>query len=179
MAFHIKSIAQAKQMAVAAKTKVEGIRKTYAYGIGETVRVGEIGGAAFGFGWVNGRFGEAGELAVAGIPVDLTVGIALHTAAFLGGFGKGTSGRSHGHNLGTAGIASAAYRFGSQVGLANKPHQAALPQAQAQAALPPWLSPPWALPSQYPQQAPQAAPQPQATPQQQPQAAPQPGVPHP
>lgn len=131
--YTVTSVAHAREMIANARKKMAQMREGAEEVIGEGIRIGEIGAAALGFGYANGRWGENGELAVGGIPVDLGAAVLLHGTAFMGGLGKYAE---HGHNLGTGALAAAAYRTGAKIGAehANKVH------AQ-HAAFPPWHAP--------------------------------------
>lgn len=156
--YSVTSVAHAREMIANARKKMAQMREGAEEVIGEGIRIGEVGAAALGFGYANGRWGENGELAVGGIPVDLGAAVLLHGTAFMGGLGKYAE---HGHNLGTGALAAAAYRTGAKIGAAhaNKLHG-------QQAAFPPWHAPAAQFAQPF-------SPQPQAV---QPQAAPPNGV---
>ena len=147
MAFTATSVAQARYMieqfkhkAARAESAMMKIRQKAEGMIGTGVQMTEVGAAAFAFGYANGRWGENGELTVAGLPVDLGAAVVLHGVALFGGLGKYTE---HGHNLGNGALAAVAYRTAMQIGA-----QAASRSAEA-AALPPGaLGAAWMLPGQ-------------------------------
>ncbi len=138
MAFTVKSVAQAKEMWERAQGKMERLREQAESAIGTGIQMAEVSGAAFGFGYANGRWGENGELAIGGVPVDLGAAVVLHGTAFLGGFGKYSE---HGHNLGTGALAACAYRTGAQIGAsaAQKAHGHPQNAALAWQQPPPWM----------------------------------------
>ena len=113
MAFQM-TLGEAKEALTRAKHAMGRVREKAEEAIGSGLEVAEVGGTAFGFGYVNGRWGgDEGEMKVFGLPVDLGVGIALTGVSMFGGFGKYAE---HGVNVGAGAIASYAYRAGHQLG---------------------------------------------------------------
>ncbi len=162
MAFTLTNVSQAREMVEQAQKKVERAQTTLekfkdkAEGAMATgLKIAEVGGTASAFGYVNGRWGENGELAVVGMPVDLGTAVAMHTVAFLGGFGKYAE---HGHNIGTGALAACGYRTAAAAGAK------AAAEAKAHATGNPALSglPPWMLPQAVTAPHPQAQPLAQA-----------------
>jgi hypothetical protein len=154
MAFNTTSLAKARELYERANAKVAKIKEDHSESIGEVIRMTEITTAAMAMGYVNGRFGgEEGELAIAGIPVDLTLGLVLHGAAFTKIIPD--QHRAHGHNLGTGVLAGASYRYLAQIGKKGAQKAQALhpqaypsPQQLGQGAVAP---PPWTPLAQTPQ----------------------------
>lgn len=77
---------------------------------GQAIRAAEVGGAAFGVGLLNGRFGAVD---IMGIPLDLAAGVALHGAAALGLAGKYDE---HIENVGNGVLAAYATKLGAGMG---------------------------------------------------------------
>lgn len=115
MAFTTASLAKAREYAERMQGKMAKLREHAEEAIGNGIQVSEVGGAAFAFGYANGRWGEDGELKVLGVPADLGVGFALTGIAMFGGLGKYAE---HGVNLGSGALASYAYRSGLELGQA-------------------------------------------------------------
>jgi hypothetical protein len=114
MAFSM-SIGEAREALSRARTAMTRVREKAEVAIGQGMEVAEVGGVAFGFGYANGRWGDpdTGEIKVLGLPVDLSVGIALTGVAMMGGFGKYGE---HGVNIGAGALSAYAYRTGYQLG---------------------------------------------------------------
>jgi hypothetical protein len=86
------------------KSQIAKVKEKAAEAMEQGVQTLEVGGAAFGFGYLRGRMSsESKPFAIAGVPTDLGAGLALHTLAFMGGFDKYAE---HGHNLGDGALAS-------------------------------------------------------------------------
>ncbi len=156
--FTLTNVSQAREMMEQAQKKVERAQTTLEKfkdraeeAMATGLKIAEIGMTTTAFGYVNGRWGENGELAVMGMPVDLGTAVAMHTVAFLGGFGKYSE---HGHNIGTGALAACGYRTAAAMGAK------AAAEAKAHATGAPAFSGvlPWMLPQ------PVAAPQPQPQP---------------
>ena len=113
MAFSAQNIAKAREMVERAKSKMATMREHSEEVIGEAIAATEVATTALAFGYANARYGEGGELKIAGMPIDLLVGVSLHGISFLGGLGKYSE---HGHNIGSGGMAAYAFRTGSQLG---------------------------------------------------------------
>lgn len=73
----------------------------------------EVGGAAFGFGLLQGRRGGMPEIPYIGLSADLFTGLVLHLVGFMGWAGKYGD---HAHNLGNGAIASWAVNQGALLG---------------------------------------------------------------
>lgn len=85
--------------------------------LGSVLQTVEVGGAAFAFGFMRGKMGDAnGDLDVVGVPASLGSGIAFHALGFLGVFGKHSD---HAHNLGDGAIAEYAAVQGMRMGAAR------------------------------------------------------------
>ena len=113
MAFTAQALEEAQDGWRRAKEKLSRFREKAEVGIGQAIQATEVSGTAFALGYANGKWGEDGELTVAGVPVDLGVGIALTGVAMFGGLGKYAE---HGVNVGSGALAAAAYRTGFQLG---------------------------------------------------------------
>jgi hypothetical protein len=155
MSFTVTSVSQAREAVEQALEKAERMKENMAKlrekaegAIGLGIQIAEVSTASMGFGYLNGRFGENGELAWGGVPVDLGAAVLLHGTAFFGAWGKYAE---HGHNLGLGALGACAYRTGTQIGAnAKAKSKQNFPQAATQPqqpnALPPWMLPPWAGP---------------------------------
>ncbi len=164
MAFTMTNVSHAREMLEQAHNKVERAQLTMAKirekaesAIATGIQIAEVSGTSFAFGYANGRWGENGELAFGGVPVDLGAAVVLHGVAFLGGLGKYAE---HGHNLGTGALAACGYRTGAQIGAAAASKQHARAPGQFGGQAPPWL---FANPAQpvFPHAAPAAPAAPQ------------------
>jgi hypothetical protein len=113
MAFTSQSLAKAREYAERMQGKMAKLREHAEEAIGNGIQVTEVGGAAFAFGYANGRWGENGEIKALGVPVDLGVGFALTGIAMFGGLGKYAE---HGVNVGSGALAAYGYRSGFQLG---------------------------------------------------------------
>src|ERR1700689_4440354 len=113
MAFTSQSLSKAREYAERMQKRMATIRETAEKAVGDGIEVPEVGGAAFAFGYANGRWGEDGEMKMLGVPVDLGVGFALTGVAMFGGLGKYGE---HGVNIGSGALAAYAYRSGYQLG---------------------------------------------------------------
>ena len=145
MAFTTQSLAKAREYAERMQKRMATIRQTAEKAIGDGIEVTEVGGAAFAFGYANGRWGEDGEVKVLGVPLDLGVGFALTGIAMFGGLGEY---REHGVNIGSGALAAYGYRSGYQLGAAAdaaspQARRASAPGAAANPALRPAVSVGW------------------------------------
>ena len=113
MAFTSQSLSKAREYAERMQKRMATIRETAEKAVGDGIEVTEVGGAAFAFGYANGRWGQDGEMKMLGIPVDLGVGFALTGIAMFGGLGEY---REHGVNIGSGALAAYGYRSGFQLG---------------------------------------------------------------
>lgn len=113
MAFSAQNIAKAREMVERARSKMTAMREHSEEVIGEAIAATEVGTTALAFGYANARYGDGGELKIAGMPLDLLAGVSLHGISFMGGLGKYAE---HGHNIGSGAMAAYAYRAGSQLG---------------------------------------------------------------
>lgn len=124
MAFTSQSLSKAREYAERMQKRMSTIRQTAEKAIGDGIEVTEVGGAAFAFGYANGRWGDDGEVKLLGVPLDLGVGFALTGIAMFGGLGEY---REHGVNIGSGALAAYGYRSGFQLGAAagqDSPHAA-------------------------------------------------------
>ena len=136
MAFTTQSLSKAREYAERMQKRMATIRQTAEKAIGDGIEVTEVGGAAFAFGYANGRWGEDGEVKLLGVPLDLGVGFALTGIAMFGGLGDY---REHGVNIGSGALAAYAYRSGFQLGAdagADSPKSARRANVAAPAASP-------------------------------------------
>ena len=99
-----------KAYAERAAARVRSMREKTEEVVGEVVATTEVAGAAFGLGWVRGRYGE---VAVMGVPLDITLAAVLHGAAFAGAGGKYAE---HMHNVGNGAIAVYTATLGAKIG---------------------------------------------------------------
>lgn len=113
MAFSAQNIAKAREMVERAKSKMATMREHSEEVIGEAIAATEVGTTALAFGYANARYGEGGELKIAGMPLDLLAGVSLHGISFMGGLGKYSE---HGHNIGSGAVAAYMCRMGNQLG---------------------------------------------------------------
>lgn len=122
MAFETTSVHKLKEMAERARARVATMAKQAEKSIDAALTVAEVGGTAFGFGYVNGRYGAipAGATAnalpeydVMGVPLDLVSGIALVGLGLVGAAGKY---EEHAVRIGAGGLAAWGYRTGYQMG---------------------------------------------------------------
>jgi hypothetical protein len=107
MAFDKVSSGSAKKLAqgyLRFKAQVEKVKEKAAESMQHAVQTMEVGGSAFGFGYLRGRMSAPDKpFAILGVPTDLGVGVALHALAFMGAFDKYNE---HGHNFGDGALAS-------------------------------------------------------------------------
>ncbi len=166
MAFNVSSLAKAKELYERADKRIGKIKEEHGKTLDEALRAGVVLASTGAMGFVNGRFGgEKQELVVAGFPVDATLGLLVHAAAFTKILPEGH--RVLGHSVGTGAIAAGAYRMGQRVGRsylegnAHNAPQAVPQQIAAGVGTPPWAqSPPWATVAPAPMAVPQGMPQP-------------------
>jgi hypothetical protein len=117
MAF--ESMARVKEMTERLQSRIHNIKKHAEEGARVAFAAVEINGAAAAWGYANERWGKAPEsdpsglkeMMVAGLPLDLGVGVGLIAASFLGALGTYAE---HGTNLGNGSTAAFAYRFGHE-----------------------------------------------------------------
>lgn len=93
-----------------ARAQVATIREKSAEAIGTIVQTFEVGGTAFGVGFMQGRWGS---IELAGVPVEFIAGLGLHVLAFLGGAGRYAE---HVHNVGDGALAGYATKLGQGFG---------------------------------------------------------------
>ncbi len=105
-----EQLQQVKSTVERARAQMSRAREKTEEVVGEAIRAAETGAAAFGLGWVRGRFGE---VSVLGVPVDVGAAAVLHGVAFLGGAGKY---REHVHALGNGALAVYLTTVGAKVG---------------------------------------------------------------
>lgn len=90
------------------KNQVKRVKEKADKTVQQVVRTGELGGTAFAFGIVNGRW-QSPELL--GVPVDLGTALLAHGAAFMG------IAEEHLHNIGDGALASYLTALGQGVGV--------------------------------------------------------------
>lgn len=105
-----------------AKKAVQRAREDARETVMAVVRSVEVGGTAFSFGIVNGRWGRPELL---GVPVDLGGSIAFHSLGFL--MDKEIAG--HLHNLGDGAMASYLTALGTGIGAKMLQESSAAAQA--------------------------------------------------
>jgi len=93
-----------------ASARVRSMREKTEEVVGQAVAAAEVSGAAFGLGWVRGRYGE---VSVVGVPLDIGLAAVLHTTAFLGGGGKYAE---HLHSVGNGALAVYLTTLGAKIG---------------------------------------------------------------
>jgi hypothetical protein len=96
-----------------ARNRLANIREKADETIGHALQAIEVSGVAFGMSYANERFGS-GEVKVAGLPVDIAGGIALHGLALLGGVSSKYT--DHVHNVADGLLATYAVRQGAHLG---------------------------------------------------------------
>ena len=115
MAFNSQSLAKTQEYLERMQTRMAKVRQHAETSMGQAIQSAEVTGTAFAFSYANQRWGgEAGEIKVLGLPIDLGIGFALTGLALMGGLGKYTE---HGVNIGSGALASYAVRSGAQLGL--------------------------------------------------------------
>lgn len=105
-----EQLQQVKSTVERARATMSRAREKTEEVVGSAIGAAETGAAAFGLGWVRGRFGE---VSVLGVPVDIGAAAVLHGVAFLGGAGKY---REHVHALGNGALAVYLTTVGAKVG---------------------------------------------------------------
>lgn len=83
--------------------------------VGQGIRSVEIGGSAFLFGYLQGRYGSEGGVTIAKVPIELATAIVGHGAGFLGIAGKHSY---HLHNVADGALATYAATLGRGIGKA-------------------------------------------------------------
>lgn len=99
-----------------ARAEVMGVGETT---IRRTADVLEIGGAAGALGFANARFGQNGQLAVAGVPVNLMValgGLGMAWFGFAGRYGRDAE------MIGAGALAGYLSQLGGSYGASAKSH---------------------------------------------------------
>jgi hypothetical protein len=107
------------------KTRLTSIKEKASETMGQVLQTAEVGAAAAGFAWANGRYGalnaKAGnydpEIDVLGVPADVGAAVVLHGLAFTGLLGKH---KEHAHNIGDGALSSYLCRIGMRMGLQAK-----------------------------------------------------------
>lgn len=122
MAFETTSVTKLKEYAERMKSRMANVAKKAEVAVDAAMTVVEVGGTAFAFGYVNGRYGALPanatanalpEYDIAGVPVDLAAGIVLVGLGLLGGAGKY---EEHAVRVGAGALGAWGYRTGYQMG---------------------------------------------------------------
>jgi hypothetical protein len=99
------------------KARVATMREKGQEAIGTVLQTVEVGGTAFGFGFMRGKMGDAqGDLDIVGIPASLGTAVAMHGLGFMGVFGKHSE---HAHNIGDGALAEYGAVQGMRLGAAR------------------------------------------------------------
>lgn len=77
----------------------------------QVLSAAEVGGTAFGFGWLKGRYGDTD---VVGVPVDAGTAAVLHVLGFSGIMGRDLS--KHAHNVANGALGSYLSDTGRKIG---------------------------------------------------------------
>jgi hypothetical protein len=109
MKLSMSQLGEIEQKYTNAKKSVQRAREEARDTVMAVVRSVEVGGTAFSFGIINGRWGRPELL---GIPVDLGGSLALHGLGFI--MDKEIAG--HLHNLGDGAMASYLTSLGTGIG---------------------------------------------------------------
>jgi hypothetical protein len=132
-----RSLAHARELAERVQKKMAKFKEESETHIQYGLQGAEVSGTALGLGYANARWGGPnGAIEVAGLPIDMSLGITMHMISFLGGLGEY---REHGHNVADGAMAAFSYRMGMQLGRESKAQQPQQP-AQPQPAQPPLVS---------------------------------------
>lgn len=83
--------------------------------MGHMVQSMEVGVAALGFGWAEGRYGS---IELLGIPANLGASVVMHGLGYFGMAGKHSE---HLHNLGDGALASYLHTMGVGIGARSRP----------------------------------------------------------
>lgn len=124
MKLSLGQLADIENKYTSARKAVQKVRAEAQETVMSVVRSVEVGGTAFSFGIVNGRWGRPELL---GVPVDLGGSMVLHSLGFL--LDKELAG--HLHNLGDGAMASYLTSLGTGIGakmLQESTAQRAAPQ---------------------------------------------------
>ena len=115
MSFNTQSLSKMRDLYEGARNRMAKMKEQSEAIIGEGLKVVEVSGSAFALGYANERYGKGGELMVAGVPVDLGVGVGLLGVTLFGGLGKYAE---HGANVAAGALAAFGYRSGAEMGRA-------------------------------------------------------------
>ncbi|MFI4971184.1 MAG: hypothetical protein ACHP7H_00775 [Hyphomicrobiales bacterium] len=131
MAF--EGLHQVKEAYGRMEARLHNLKKKAEKSIEQTLAIVEVNAATFAWGYVNERFGdktdELGlhEYKLAGVPVDLGVGLALLGISLFGGLGKYDE---HGLNLGNGSTSAFSYRLGGELGRRSRDGGSGKPAAK-------------------------------------------------
>lgn len=92
------------------KNRIEKIKQSTEKTVEKIVRTGEVSGAAFACGLLNGK---TGGVEIMGVPVELGAGLALNVLSYMNAAGKASD---HLGNIGDGALASYAAMEGVKVG---------------------------------------------------------------
>jgi hypothetical protein len=132
-----------------ARATLATVREKTEQTVGVVISGAETTGAAVALGYANVVWGQknGGELRLFGkVPLDLALGIALHTVGIFDGAGKYSE---HAHAFGNGALASFGSRFGAKLGLEHLTKQSQQP-AQMSGGWAPGQTPDWQAAQQYP-----------------------------
>ena len=106
-----EALVKAASEAVSLKKKVLALREDGEKVAGLAIETAEIGGTALACGYMHYRLGKDGEYGMAGVPVDLAIGVL----GMVGGFVAGKHG-DHFKNAGNGALSCYAARLGMKLG---------------------------------------------------------------
>jgi hypothetical protein len=108
-------LAEVKRRAESLVAKAKAVREKGEGILDQGIRSVEIGGTAFAFGYLQGRYGKDGGVTIGPVPIELAVAIAGHGAGFLRLGGKHSY---HLHNVADGALATYASTLGRGIGKA-------------------------------------------------------------
>jgi len=125
MKLSLSQLSNLESKYTSAKKSVQRVREEAQATVMQVVRTVEVGGTAFSFGIVNGRWGRPEFV---GVPVDLLTSIGLHGLGFV----LDKEAAPHLHNLGDGALASYLTALGTGIGakMLQESSAAALPAAR-------------------------------------------------
>lgn len=101
-----------------ARSRVNSIKAKSTEVAGQALQTVEIGGTAFGLGYLRGRMADnQGEWKVLGVQPELLAAVGAHGLAFMGAFGKYSE---HMHNVGDGALAAFLAAKGMDFGVTAK-----------------------------------------------------------
>lgn len=106
----VRSLSKLQQQVHRLKAQTRNAREKAGETMNHIVRTAEISGVAFGAGVLRARMGDA-RFAIAGVPLDLGVGLGAHLACLLG-----TGADTHFAAVGDGALAHYMARLGMQIG---------------------------------------------------------------